>query len=270
MSRLPAALLVAGAAALLDPAGARAQTAVALRYQPPVGQVTHYRAVSQTWIRLPGMPAADTTKPTMTRTMYSTSTVTGLDGGARVVKSVIDSSSQDLGPMGALMPGGDPFKGITITQHVDPLGRVLASDVTGPPDANPMVLVRMRQDGSQRPVVLPERRVSPGDTWTWADTLDMNGGEGAGSPKAVVDVTYRLVRVRRTRGTRLATIALRGVMHGAGATAATGAGPRGTMSGEIVLDLGAGRVVRATTRLTAYLPGEAPPMRTVSTTEMLP
>ena len=62
-------------------------------------------------------------------------------------------------------------------------------------------------------------------------------------------------------------------MHSDSAGAHTAGGPHGTMTGEIVFDLDAGRAVRATTQLTAELPspqGGTMPMRTRSTTEMLP
>ncbi len=262
MNRLTAALALAATAAAV-PAAAQP---VRLRFAPPVGQVSHYRSETQSWMRVPGM-ATDTTRPTLTRTMFQTRTVTAAEAGGRVVTTAIDSSVQDLGPMAGMMPGGDVFKGFTITQHLDSLGEVRAFDVKAPEGANPMIAAALRRQAGQRPFRLPERRVSPGDTWTSADTMDL----GAGGGRSVLDLTYKLERIETRGGSRVATISMMGKLHG-DSSAASGA-VAGEMTGTLVLDLAASRVLRSSTSMSAELrspSGEVMPMRTVSTTEALP
>jgi hypothetical protein len=263
---------VAAVAAVLAAAPAAAQEAVLLRFTPPVGQVTHYKAVTQTWMQIPGMSSGDTTQPTMTQTLYSTRTVTAMDGQARVVTTVIDSSTRDMGPMSGMMPAGDMFRGITTTEHVDPLGRVLSFELTPPPGMNPMMAEAMRRRSARRQIAFPERRVAPGDTWSTSDTMAMGGGPGGtGGGHAVLDLTYKLDRVEQQGGAQLATLSLNGTVHGDSADAS--GGTSGTMTGEMVVDLGAARVMRASTRMTMQIrspDGEVVPMRNESTTELIP
>lgn len=262
------ATVLAAFLAAVPIAPASAQQTVLLRYAPPVGQVTHYRSVTRTWMQIPGMPS-DTSRPTMTRTMYQTRTVTAVDAGARVVTTVTDSSVQDLGPMTGMMPAGDMFKGMTVTQQVDSLGAVRSFDVTAPPDANPMILEAMRARAGERQFLFPARGVRPGDTWTSSDTMDV-GAAMAGS-RAVLDMTYKLESVGQPGRSRIATISMAGVLH-ADSSGAPGA-PEGRMSGTMVLDLGTSRVTTATSTMTAQVrspQGGMMPMRTVSTTDALP
>jgi len=265
MIRLSAAVLIAAA---LFAAPAAAQQAVLLRYAPPAGQVSHYRTASQTWMQIPGMPS-DSTRPTMTRTLYQTRTVTAVEAGTRTVTTTVDSSVQDLGPMTGMMPGGDIFRGITITQRLDSLGDVSSADVTTPPDANPMIAQAMRSQASQRQFLLPARRVSPGDTWTSSDTMPL--GEAQGGGHAIIELTYTLVKVDRSGGSPLATISMTGAMSSDN-PGAQGA-PQGQMTGTMVFDLDAGRLAHSTTTMTAQVQspdGGQMPVRTVSTTDLLP
>ena len=262
MNRLTAAVALAATVASV-PAAAQP---VRLRFAPPVGQVSHYRTETQSWMRVPGM-AADTTRPTLTRTMFQTRTVTAAEAGGRVVSTAIDSSVQDLGPMAGMMPGGDLFKGFTITQHLDSLGDVRAFDVTAPEGASPMIAAALRRQGGQRPFRLPERRVSPGDTWASSDTMDL----GAAGGRSFLDLTYKLDRVESQGGSRVAMISMTGKLRSDSA-AASGA-VAGEMTGTVVLDLGTSRLLRASTTMSAQVRspnGEVMPMRTVSTTEALP
>jgi Family of unknown function (DUF6263) len=260
------AALLAVLLAAVPAAPAAAQQAVLLRYAPPVGQVTHYRSVTQTWMQIPGMPS-DTSRPTMTRTMYQTRTVTAVDAGARVVTTVTDSSVQDLGPMAGMLPAGDMFKGMTMTQHVDPLGVVRSFDVTAPPGADPRFTQAMRTRAAERAFAFPAQAVHPGETWTSADTMDA-GPEGGN--RAILTFTYKLERVDRQGGSRLATISISGaVSANAGAPGAM----EGRMSGTLVLDLTSGRITHSTSAMTAQVQspdGGTMPMRTVSTTDVLP
>ena len=47
-------------------AACAAQQGVLLRFTPPVGQVTHYRYLTQIWAQVPGMSSGDSSQPVMT------------------------------------------------------------------------------------------------------------------------------------------------------------------------------------------------------------
>lgn len=230
-----------GAAFLASGASIQAQAqAVLLRVAPPVGQVTHYRTVSQTWMQIPGMTPGDTTQPAMTQTMFTTRTVTAMDGTARVVTTVVDSSQRQMPGMGGAGMGGDMLRGMITTQHVDPRGRVLSSEVTPPPGAPPMVAQALQRSGSRGTPAMPERAVTPGETWS--DTMSMPLGGGRGSQAATTFVmTYKLERVERGGGGRVAVVSMAGAVH-TDSAAAAGA-TTGTMTGEIAFDLDASRML---------------------------
>jgi hypothetical protein len=250
---------------------ARAQ-AVLLRVTPPVGQVTHYRSVTETWMQIPGMPAGDSTQPTMKQTLFTTRTVTRMEGAARVLTTVVDSSHQEvpgMGDMGGRM-GGDMLRGMTTTQHVDERGNVLSVDVTPPPAAPPMVADAIRRSGgmgARSAAVMPERAVQPGETWT--DSLTTSVGAGPQRQQAVFHVTYTLERVEHQGGSRVAVVSLRGSVRG---DSAGTPGIAGTMTGELAMDLNAGRLIRSTTSMdmTAPTPQGSMPMRSKNTTQVLP
>jgi hypothetical protein len=263
MNRPSAALALAATVVAVS---AAAQQPVRLRFTPPVGQVTRYRIETLTWMQIPGMPT-DTAKPTLTRTMFQTRTVTAAQGDGRVVTTAIDSSVQDLGPMSGMMPAGDLFKGFTITQHVDSLGEVTSFDVSAPQGASPMIADALRRQAGQRPFRLPGPRVSAGDTWTSADTMDL----GTSGSRGYLDLTYKLDKVEQAGGARVATISMTGSMRSDSAAAAGAV--QGQMTGTVVLDLGTSRVMHSTTTMAAQVrspDGSLMPMRTVSTTDTLP
>jgi len=241
-----------------------AQT-VLLRVTPPVGQATHYRSVSETWMQIPGMPAGDSTQPTMTQTMFTTRTVTGMDGTARVITVVVDSSRQEMGGMGG-MGGGDMLKGMTTTQRVDPRGTVLSNDVTPPPGAPPMMAQAIRQNAgaARSAAVMPERAIQPGETWTDSMTIAVGPGQ-----QTVFHVTYKLDRVERQAGARIAIVSWQGTVRSDSAAAGSAGG---TMTGQLALDLDAGRLTSSTTdmRITAQTPQGAIPVRTRSTMQLVP
>jgi hypothetical protein len=255
---LSACLVVAGGIAR-----AQAQP-VLLRVTPPVGQATHYRSVTQSWMQIPGMPAGDSTQPTMTQTLFTTRTVTGMDGTARIITTVVDSSRQDMGGMGGM--GGDMLRGMTTTQHVDPRGNVLSTDVTPPPGAPPMIAQAMRQGGgsARGAAVMPERAIEPGATWTDSMTIPVGAGQ-----QTVFHVTYKLERLERLGGARVATVSWQGTVRSDSA-AMGGAG--GTMTGQLTLDLEAGRLTSSTTEMhiTTQTPQGAMPIRSKSTMQVVP
>jgi len=240
------ALLSASAAAALA-------QAVDLRFTPAVGQVTHYKMTSQAW------PSGDTTAAPMVTTMYQTRTVTAMDGPNYVVKTVTDST---ISPMAG---GRDPMRGMAITQHLDPRGRVLSTEMTPPPGLPPFVANMMQRNSGQnsnsnRTAILPDHPLNVGDTWT--DTMFTSASAGRGRPQQVsFIVTYKLLRVESQGGSRVAVISMNGTEQG---------GANGTVTGEMSLDLGAGRLARMNSDMTFEPQPGAGTMRTRMTMEMLP
>jgi hypothetical protein len=248
---LSAGLLVAGAVQV------QAQ-AVQLRFNPPVGQVTHYRTVNQVWL------SGDTSGAPMVSTLYTTRTIAAKDGPNYVVRTVMDSTVTVLPGGGMQGMGGDMTRGMTITQHMDPRGRVLSSAVTPPPGLPPMVANMMQRNSgsneSRNVAVMPAGAVSPGYTWT--DSMVTSSGGGRGRPAPVVFiVTYRFERVARQGGARVAILSMSGSQRG---------GLTGTVSGSIALDLDAGRLARSETRMTMQGQGGGGPMRMRTMMEPLP
>lgn len=248
-------------AGLLVAAAAQAEAqAVQLRFTAPVGQVTRYRTVNQMWA------SGDTTTAPMLSTLYSTRTIMAMDGANYVVKTVMDSTVTAMPSGGGGRPGmgGDMMRGMAITQHMDPRGHVLSTEVTPPPGLPPFVAnMLQRNSGSNdnRPTaVWPEGAISPGYTWT--DSMVTSASAGRGRPTQVVYiVTYRLERVERTGGARLAIISMNGSRPG---------GQTGAVTGEIALDLDAGRLAHMVTNMTVQAQEGGSTTRMRMTMEMLP
>lgn len=236
--------------------------AVQLRFLPAVGQVAHYRTTTRMWA------SGDTTAAPMLSTMYSTRTVTGMDGANYILKTVMDSTVTTMpgggGPGGRPGMGGDMMRGMTITQHLDPRGHVLSSEVTPPPGLPPFVANMMsRNSGSnnnRNTPMWPEGPVSPGYTWT--DTLVQSASAGRGRPtQFTFIVTYKFERIEHQGGTRLAIISANGVSQG---------GQTGTYTGEVAVDLDAGRLGHMAMNMSMQAEGSSTPMRMKMTMEALP
>jgi hypothetical protein len=162
------------------------------------------------------------------------------------------------------------LRGMTTTQHVDERGNVLSVDVTPPPGASPMMADAIRRSGGMAgrgTAVMPARAVRPGETWT--DSMTTSVGAGPQRQQAVFHVTYTLQRVENRGGARVAVVSLRGSLR---ADSAGTPGLTGTMTGELAVDLNAGRVVRSTTNMdmTAATPQGSMPIRSRNTTQVLP
>jgi hypothetical protein len=161
---------------------------------------------------------------------------------------------------------GDMLRGMTTTQHVDPRGHVLSGEVTPPPGAPPMMAQALRQSGAatRGAAVMPERPIQPGETWSDSMTVPLGGGQ-----QTVFQVTYKLERVERQAGARIAIVSWQGTVR---SDSAATAGAAGTMSGQLTLDLDAGRLVGSSTemRITAQTPQGAMPMHSKTTMQVLP
>ena len=111
------------------------------------------------------------------------------------------------------------MRGMAITQHLDPRGHVLSTEVTPPPGLPPFVANMMtRNSGStnnRNATVLPEGPVSPGYTWT--DSMTTSASAGRGQPSQVkFVVTYKFERVEHQGGARIAIISMNGTEQGGG------------------------------------------------------
>jgi len=247
---------------------------VLLRFTPPVGNVVRYRTVTQTWTA--GM-SRDTTVPTTQMTMYTTRTVTGMDGTARVVTTVVDSTKNEMpamGPMGAFAArmARDVMRGMSITQKIDERGRILSTEVTPPQGVQGQAAQGAARNTGRIGPALPERPVHPGDTWT--DTMVSSSSAGRGQQiETTILLTLKLERVEQQAGTRVAIISMNGTVKVDSAGGASRQGmTSGTMTGEVAVALDTGRVTRTTSDFNAVVQTErgTMPLRTRTIMEALP
>jgi hypothetical protein len=252
-------IAVLGAGLVVAAAAQAHAQAVQLRFIPPVGQVAHYRTVTQMWA------TGDTTAAPMASTMYSTRTVTGMDGANFILKTVMDSTVTSMSTGGGRPGmGGDMMRGMTITQHLDPRGHVLSSEVTPPPGLPPFVANMMTRNSgasnNRNSTVWPEGPVSPGYTWT--DSMVQSASAGRGKQVQVTFImTYKFERIEHQGGARVAIISMNGAAQG---------GQTGTYNGEIAMDLDAGRLSHMATSVTMQAQEGGSPMRMKMTMEPLP
>ena len=213
-----------------------AQQGVLLRFAPPVGQVSHYRYLTQVWMQIPGMSSGDSSQPAMTQTMYATRTVTAKRDSTWAVTTVIDSSSGGT---------GDPFRGVIIKQRVGVHGTVDSTAVTPPPGADPMIAQAMQRSGgmANTTLSLPQGPVGVGQSWNESRSIPVPAM--ASNTPVSVQVTYRLERVDHDRGARVAVISSTASFQMDTTLAARSV--KGTMNGAYELDLDAGRLRNATT-----------------------
>lgn len=217
MRRLGTMGLVCVAGAGLNAIPARAQDAVVLRMTPPAGQVVHYRTDMQMWSAMmggmPSMAPQDSNTPAMVQTIFTTRTVTAVEGDVRVITTVIDSSTMDMPGMPPQMRGmmggqQNMLRGMTSVQRVDSRGRTLSNETTQQPEALQQ-LGRMGRGGMMggggnmggrgQSYALPEGPVRVGETWTVTDSTQLPGGPGR-QATAPVQMTYRLERIERQGG----------------------------------------------------------------------
>jgi hypothetical protein len=249
-----------GAGLLLAAATQARAQAVQLRFAPPVGQVTRYRTVNQLW------SSGDTSAAPVLSTLYTTRTIMAMDGANYVVKTVTDSTVTVMPGGSGGRPGraGDMMRGMTITQHMDPRGRVLSSEVTPAPGMPPFMANMMQRssgaNNNRGAAVMPEGAVRPGYSWT--DSMVTSASAGRGRPAPVVFVvTYTFERVEHQGGARVAIISMHGTQQGE---------LTGTVSGEYALDLDAGRLAHLATEITTQAQEGGGPMRMKMTMETLP
>jgi hypothetical protein len=219
-------------AGLLAAAVAQAHAqAVQMRFTPRVGMVTHYRMASRMW------SSADTSAaPTMQSTMYQTETVLPPDAGNSIVRTVWDSTV-----MGGSAAGGrDMMRGMAVTVTMDPSGHVVSTQVTPPPGLpaflGNMLTKNAGANDSPRRRVWPEGSISPGYTWT--DSMVITSGSGRSQKRVTFHVTYKYERLEHQAGDRVVVVSMNG---------APPSGETGTLTGEMSVDIDAGRLTHLVT-----------------------
>ncbi|MGA2384734.1 MAG: hypothetical protein ABSG61_15020 [Gemmatimonadales bacterium] len=244
---------------------------ITLRFAPPVGQVVHYRTITQSW--LAGMGGPDTTVPATQTAMYMTRTVTGMDGDARVVATVVDSSLTEMPGMPGMAAmiarvARDAMRGMTITQKIDARGRVLSSDVKLPQGAPAQSGQGTTRTPGRIGPVFPEGPVHPGDTWTDSMITSTSAGRGQ-QVESTVRLTLKLERVEQQGGSRVAIVSVNGTVQADSVGGAARQGlTAGTMTGEMAIEVETGRVTRSTSDLQATMQTQRGPMPTRSKTTM--
>ena len=246
MCKLSVAL--AFVAMILRAAATAAQQTVLLRFSPPVGQVTRYRNVAQTWMQMPGLNAGDTSQLAMSQTMYWTRTITDEHSNTWTANTVIDSSgfgdSSSVGPMSR----GDMFRGTVIRQTYDASGRLDSSSVTPPPGTDSLVSASMRLSGQvlgslPSRLSMPSRPIRVGDSWADTVSVPLTTPKGIMTLKGRVIVT--LERLERVGGDRVAVISSAADI--ATDTSGVAAVGKGSSHSTVRLDLDAGRMLSAIT-----------------------
>jgi len=235
-------LSVALAFVAMIPSAARtaAQQTVLLRFTPPVGQVTRYRAVTQTWMQLPGLNVADTSQPAMSQTIYWTRTIIDEQSNSWTANTVIDSSS-----VGS-MSGGDKVHGTVIRQTYDATGRLDSSSVTPPPGADSLIIAGLRLSGHvlgslPSNLSMPSRPIRVGDSWGDTVSVPLTSPRGNITLKGRVIVT--LEHLESVAGDRVVVISTVGDF--VTDTSSVAAAGKASVRSTVRLDLDAGRMLSA-------------------------
>ncbi len=218
---------------LLAAAAAQASAqAIQFKYNPAVGQVTHYRMTSRMWT------TADTSgAPVMQTTMYQTQTVLPMDGPNFVVRTVFDSTV-----IGGAAGGRDMLRGMAVTVHQDARGHVVSREVTPPPGLPAFVgnmMTKSNTSSGPNAREWPEGAISPGYTWT--DSMPMSVGRGRSAKQVMCHLTYKFERVDHEGGARVAVIST---------TASSGAGEACSGGGQTMFDLDGSRLLRTSVDMT--------------------
>jgi len=220
------------AAAIAAPASGQS---VLLRMNPDEGLVSRYVMNMEMHLDSP-MMSSD--KPFMTGAIYTTQTVIGTEGEVVEYRVVTDSANIQT-PAMPMAQGQIPDQtGQTQTVKIDTRGRVVDMADEG---ASPEVQELMGRIGGVG-LELPEKEVSPGDTWTATIDFGAPGLPGGGTVSMQIEMTYTLTDVSTAAGTRLATITFTGPVVMSGEGSGMGMDATGTASGSLVVDVAKGRL----------------------------
>jgi len=193
------------------------------------------------------MPMMSSDKPFMTSSVYTTQTVVGVEGDVVEYSMVTDSANIETPAMPAAQGQIPDQTGQTQTMRIDTRGRIVDM---GAEDASPEVQEIMGQIGGMG-LELPEKAVSPGDTWTATIDFGVPGMPGGGELSMQMEMTYTLTDVSSAGGTPFATITFGGPVVMSGEGGGMGMDANGTSSGTLVFDVAKGRV--ASTDMTMSL-----------------
>jgi hypothetical protein len=175
------ALLALGLTLSAGPVAAQ----VLLRINPPDGQATRYRLTMEMFMT--GGPMAsmitDTSLPVTRMTLHQTRTVTARSGDQVTFRETTDSASIEspaMPQMAQMMEqSAGILRGMVAEQVMTTRGKLVSQRVVNRParpasPAGPMP--GPNADNMRMPVMLPERPVRPGDSWS--DTTTIKGDHG--------------------------------------------------------------------------------------------
>lgn len=253
--------------AALPAAGRLPAQEVLLRIRPPQGQVTQYLMTVEAYVR--GGPMAemapDPTVPFSRMTAWNTSTVSSATAGEYTERVVIDSARMEfpaMPQMGAMVGQiADLMAGTETRSRVSSRGKVLDTEFTPSPALRDMMAQmgmapggagQMGMGGTERLNLpsfwlLPERPVRVGSTWRDSMTVTLDSaGVAGGAMQFAAAFTLRALEGRT------AVIGVDGTLGMSGPGI-----PAGTMfaiTGEVRLDLAAGRPANFTMEMDGSMP----------------
>lgn len=245
------------AALALSIAAPTSGQSVTLRIAPPEGQVSRYAMHMETHMRSPMMGGSD--EPFMVADVFTTYSVTGVDGDVREYVTVTDSARFDSA-MPMLSQNMPDLAGQTQTLRMDTRGRIveMVMDDSVSPEAQQ---VMSQMTGKGFGIELPEEPVSPGDTWTAVQTFETPAAPGQ-QMEMRIELAYTLESVEGD----VALIAFEGPIDMTGSGA--GMEATGRTTGTIRLDVGQGRLLGSTMQMTIDMNAQGMDMSMDQTMEM--
>lgn len=239
------------------PASPSPSAGILLRLNPPEGQVSHYKYVSEVATDMEGMPGMGSGM-TLGQTMFVTTTVLEASDSLWTLSQVIDSVEVDVpGMMAMLSKTMEGIEGLTMTMVMTPLGGVVRSEMErGDMDATMETAfgaVTEAMEGLS--IELPEGPVVPGDVWTVPVDKTMSMA-GMGEMLQSGEMTYVLERTEERSDGLFAILSISGT-HAQGiegepsSEMALSMTSSGGSVGEVQINLDEGRMVSMTMTMTS-------------------
>lgn len=206
---------------------------ILLRLSPEAGLVSRYVTGTETLVENPMVPSDE---PFMVGQIWSTQTVTSVEGDIVELEMLTDSAHLEMPAMPMLESQIPDMTGAVQTVRMDSRGRIVETDLGDDPDVQ-QISGQMAGMG----LALPEDEVSRGDSWTASMDYDLPGMTG-GAMAMSMQLTYTLTEVSSAGGSRFATISFEGPIVMSGDSGGIGMQASGTASGMIVVDVTKGRM----------------------------